>query len=387
MYKLYTAKRNRQLHQQIHLGGIIHNHCIALHKRYYRRYGTYLSPQRLKAHIAKRKKLPTYAWWSTLGSQAIQDIIERVDKGYQRFFQNLQDLQARKTTQKIGPPTFRAVRKAKSFTLKQAGWKLLGGNRLRIGSTVYKFAKSREIAGAIKTVTIKRDALGSLYVYFSCLLPAQPPVRAMTGKSAGFDFGLTTYLTGSDGTERQAPQPLKQRLRTLATANRALSRKRQGSHHRSRAQAHLARVHKRAAHVRQAFHWQLAHALCTQYDGIALETLTLQGMKALWGRKVSDLGFGTFVAILHHVAEQTGTIVHHIAPGFPSTKLCSVCGHLNDSITLRDRVWTCPACGTTHQRDHNAAINVYREGASSLGGDRVRLSERAAVGDPSIPVL
>src|SRR5262252_8216062 len=130
MYKLYTAKRNVRLHHQIDIGGVIHNHCIALHKRYYRLYGKYLSPHRLKAHIAKLKKLPKYAWWSALGSQAIQDIIERIDKGYERFFQNLKDRKAHKSLQIIGPPTFRTIRKAKSFTLKQTGWKLLGGNRL-----------------------------------------------------------------------------------------------------------------------------------------------------------------------------------------------------------------------------------------------------------------
>ena len=97
-------------------------------------------------------------------------------------------------------------------------------------------------------------------------------------------------------------------------------------------------------------------------------------MKALWGRKVSDLGFGTFVQTLHHVAAKHGTVVQHIDPWCPSTKLCSVCGHLEDSITLRDRVWTCTACGTTHKRDQNAALNIYREGASSRGGNHVRLA-------------
>jgi putative transposase len=67
-------------------------------------------------------------------------------------------------------------------------------------------------------------------------------------------------------------------------------------------------------------------------------------------------------------------VVHHIAPWFPSTKLCAVCGHVNHQITLRDRVWTCVACGTTHQRDANAAINIFREGASSHGGDHVSLA-------------
>jgi putative transposase len=374
MYKIYRSKRNERLHKQINIGGYIHNHAIALHKRYYVRYRKYLSLNQLQSHIVKLKKLPKYSWWSMLGSQAIQDILQRIDKGYQRFFQNLKDRKAKKTTLRISPPTFRKVRKAKSFTLKQAGWKLLGGNRLRIGTTVYKFAKSREIEGSIKTVTIKRDAAGDLYVYFSCIVVPQLEARAMTGKSAGFDFGLTTYLTGNDGTERHAPQPLKQGLRRIAKANWELSRKRDGSHNRRRAKAHLARVHKRVRHLRQAFHWDLAHQLCAHYDGIVLETLNLQGMKALWGRKVSDLGFGTFVQILHHVAHKTGTIVHHIDPWFPSTKLCSVCGHVNATITLRDRVWTCTACGTTHKRDHNASTNIYREGASSLGEGHVSLA-------------
>ena len=375
MYKLYRAQRNARLHHQIHIGGVIHNHCIALHRRYYSRYKKPLSPRHLKAHIAKRKKLAKYAWWSALGSQAIQDIIERIDKGYQRFFQSRKDRQANKTARRIGPPTFRNVRKAKSFTLKQAGWTLLDGHRLRIGSTIYKFAKSREIAGTIKTVTIKRDPLDDLYVYFSCRIVPQPATRAMTGNSAGFDFGLTTYLTGSDGTERHAPQPFKQALRRIAKAHRELSCKREGSHNRRRAQVHLARLYKRVTHVRQAFHWALAQALCQHYDAIVLETLHLQGMKALWGRKVSDLGFGTFVQTLHHVATKTGTSVHHIDPWFPSTKRCSVCGHLNAAITLRDRVWACIACETTHKRDHNAATNIYREGASSLGGSHVRLAQ------------
>ena len=374
LYKLYTSKRNGRLHQQINIGGVIHNHCIALHRRYYRRYKKYLPYSHLKAHITTLKKRPKYRWWTQLGSQAIQNIVERIDKGYQRFFQHVRDRQAGKTTQRVGPPTFRKVCNAKSFTLTQAGWKLLGENRLRIGTTVYKFAKSRAIEGIIKTVTIKRDALGELYVYFSCLVAPQPLSRVMTGKSAGFDFGLTTYLTGSDGSERHAPQPFKQALKQVAQAHRQLARKVKGSHNRKRALQALARVQRRVARVRQAFHWELARELCQQYDTIRLETLNLQGMKALWGRKVSDLGFASFVSILHHTAQKRGTVVQHIDPWFPSTKRCHVCGHLHDAITLRDRTWTCVNCDTTHKRDLNAAININEAGASASGGDPVRLA-------------
>jgi putative transposase len=387
MYKLYRNKRNRRLHRLINVGGAIHNHAIALHRRYYRRYKKHLSLYQLKAHITKLKQLPKYAWWKQLGAQAIQDIIIRIDKGYQRFFQNMKDRKAGTTRMKVGPPTFRKIAKAKSFTLTQTGWKLLGGNRLRIGTTTYKFAKSRDIQGVIKTVTIKRDALGELYVYFSCLVEPQSTDRAMTGKSAGFDFGLQTFLTGSDGSEHHAPQPFKRALRQIARANRQLSRKVKGSHNRQKAQQHLARVHRRVAHVRRAFHWQQAQELCKTYDIIRLETLNLGGMKALWGRKVSDLGFAGFGKILHHVADTTGTVVQHIDRWFPSTKLCSHCHKVNQHITLRDRVWTCVYCGVVHRRDYNAAVNINEEGAASSGGDCVRLPLAAAVVDPRIPRL
>ena len=379
MYKLYRSKQSKRLHKMIAIGGVIHNHCIALHRRYYRWYKTHLSLYKLKAHITKLKHRAKYVWWAGLGSQAVQDIVIRIDKGYKAFFRNLKDRQTKKTTRKVGPPTFRKVRNAKSFTLTQAGWKFLDGNRLKIGQTIYKFAKSREIEGTVKTVTIKRDPLGDLSVYFSCLVEAPSIVRAMTGKSAGFDFGLTTFLTGSDGTAHQAPHPLKRRLKDVATAHRRLSMKRQGSCNRRQARRHLDRVHKRVANQRQAFHWALAHDLCAAYDVIALETLNLQGMKALWGRKVSDLGFAGFVETLHHVASTTGTIVQPISQWFPSTKLCSTCGCMYQQITLRDRVWTCPDFGAYHQRDFNAAVNIFREGASSHGGHLVSLAP-ASVG-------
>ena len=180
MYKLYRTKHAIDTcTSRLSIGGVIHNHCIALHKRYYRLYKkTSFSCAAAKPTLPSSRQRPRYAWWSRLGSQAIQDIVERIDKGYQRFFQNVKDRKAGKTTQRIGTPTFRKVRNAKSFTLKQAGWKLLGGNRLRLGTTVYKFAKSRDIAGTVKTVTIKRDALGELYVYFSCLGGTETPEQS-----------------------------------------------------------------------------------------------------------------------------------------------------------------------------------------------------------------
>ena len=137
-----------------------------------------------------------------------------------------------------------------------------------------------------------------------------------------------------------------------------------GSQHRRQAKQTLSGVHRRIAHQRQAWHWDTARALCQRYDTIYLEDLELRGMATMWGRKVADVGFGRFVQILHQAAEKFGTHVHHVDRFFPSTKRCHVCGFINYAMTLRDRLWTCPCCGTTHRRDRNAATNIYQEGAS-----------------------
>lgn len=194
-FKLYKAKRNRKLHRQINAAGLIYNHCIALHKRYYRLYHKSLNVYALQKHLTKLKKIPRFSYLKEIGAQAVQDITQRIDRAYKLFFRNL------KQKVRTAPPSFKKVRKYKSYTLKQAGWKLLEGNAVRIGTQKYRYFKSRGIEGTVKTVTIKRDALGDLYLYFVCET-AENEVLARTGKSVGYDFGLTQFLTASDGNDR-----------------------------------------------------------------------------------------------------------------------------------------------------------------------------------------
>lgn len=93
----------------------------------------------------------------------------------------------------------------------------------------------------------------------------------------------------------------------------------------------------------------------------------MKGMQALWGRKVGDLARSEFMGILKYVAHVKGKVVHLVGRYFPSSKLCSACGGINNSLSLSDRQWACTGCGVIHDRDYNAAVNILREGASSLG--------------------
>lgn len=210
-YRLYHNRRNKLLHQRIDIAGLIWNHMVALQRRYYRLTGKYISRYTMQKHLAKlRRRSPRFAHWQMVGSQAVQELAERHDKAYQRFFD-----WKRGEGRRHGRPRFKKVEKYSSFTLKQSGWKYDGGNRIVIHGTTYKFSFSRPVEGEIKTVTIKRDNLGQLWVCFSVVMEA-PVVEASTGKIGGFDFGLKAFLTDHEGREYHSPQFLKSELDEIA---------------------------------------------------------------------------------------------------------------------------------------------------------------------------
>jgi putative transposase len=257
--------------------------------------------------------------------------------------------------------------------LKQAGWSWVGERRLRIGSRIYRLVNDRLPQGKIKTVTIKRDQLGDLYACFSVEIEVPEP-ESMSGKIAGFDFGLKDFLTVHDGqaTDRtQSPLFFKQSMDRIAKLNRALRRKNRGSNNRRRAKPNLAREYKRIADKRRDWFFKLAHQLTDQYDMLAFEDLNLKGMVKMWGRKVSDLAFAEFLSILQDVANLKGCVIHFIDRFYPSSKTCHHCGHIKADLPLSDRFWRC-ACGRSNDRDANACMNIRREGIRALGLAAVR---------------
>ena len=364
-FKLYSNHDNRELHKMIEGHASVWNHCVALQRRYYVLYGKYISKFRLMKHIGKLKQTRRFAHWTQLPSQAVQDVVTRIDKGYQAMFE------ARSQGKRWGRPRFKPRRRYKSFTLTQAGWELLPDNRIKIGTRIYRYFKSRDICGAPKRCTIKRDAVGDVYI---CVLTDHVDKdlnRAMTGKIAGFDFGLKRYLTGSNGHDIESPLFFNRSVNAIKRASRKHSTKRKGSNNRQRARLNLARKHRTIEHQRSDFHWKLAHQLTDAYDEIRLEDLNLTSMKALWGRKVSDLGFADFVLKLVYIAQKKGVKITFIDRWYPSSRTCSVCGAVNEALNLRDRTWQCPSCHTQLDRDRNAAINIYRVGASTPAGEDV----------------
>ena len=252
------------------------------------------------------------------------------------------------------------------MTFTQAGY-TLDDNRIKINciDTWFSFHKHREIKGTIKTITIKRDRCGDSWICFSCENVDDSEPKPKTGKSAGFDYGNKTFLTSDEGGTIESPQFFKQSLNTLRSLNKALSRKVKGSNNYYRACRALARQHRKVARQREDWQWKLADELCTEFDILYFETLNLDGMKRLWGRKVSDHACYQFIQIVKQKCAKHGKKLVKISQWTPTTKPCSDCGYPNKELSLSDRQWTCPECGSHHDRDVNAAINIKRAGLAA----------------------
>ena len=349
-YKLYRTDRTKHLDRMLREACFVWNHALALQKRYYRLYHKYIGIGKMKAHFAKRIHR------NLLHSQTTQEILERLDTAYQRFFSRL----AKR------PPKFRKAKDFSSILFKQGGYSL-NGNVLTINSIKkrFKFSLSRPYAGKVKTLTVKRNHIGE---FFIVMVLDQSPLsigKSHNGASVGIDFGLKKYMTLSDGTTIDNPQFLKSGLPQLQRKSRNLSKCVPGSHNRERKRLDLDRHHEKVVNQRNAFQWQLAHQLCQQYDRIFIEDLQLTGMSALWGRKMDDLAHGEFVLKLQYVATKYGVTVHKIDCYYPSSKMCT-CGYKNEGLQLHERTWQCPECGIVHKRDLLAANNILRQGIAEL---------------------
>ncbi len=371
-HKLFHDKTLKRLHNELNICGVVRNHFIALSMRYYRRYGKGLSYSQMSAHLTKLKQLKKYAHWNIPYSWALQNVVKRLAQSFREM-----------RTHKRGHPQFKKCQKHKGMTFRGEQVKiekLLAPQKqernhptykIRLNGHWYRFALHREIQGAIKEVHVTRDALGDIYITltedYSEVIP-----EPKTGKAEGFDMGIKDFLTGSDAKRYSSPMFYQQNAKDLAKAQRAFSRKVPGSNNQARSRQQVARIHKRTAHQRSDHHWKLAIELCRQSDILFFEALNLNGMKALWGKQISDLAFGEFMQKLKHQSSKRIKSVLKIDRWTPTTKSCSVCGHKNETITLAEREWTCPSCHTHLDRDHNAAINILKEGVASFGLGIVR---------------
>jgi putative transposase len=239
---------------------------------------------------------------------------------------------------------------------------------------------------APSTVTVSKDAAGRWYVSMLCEDPSVKPLPA-TDAAIGIDVGLDHLLTLSNGEKVSNPRHERRDRARLAKAQRQLARKAKGDGaNRAKARRKAAKVYARIADRRRDHLHKLTTRLVRENQTIVIEDLTVRNMvkNGSLARAISDAAWSDFRSMLEYKAQWYGREVIAIDRWFPSSKLCSACGTLQDRMPLSVRTWTCD-CGTTHDRDVNAAKNILAVGlTASVCGAGVRPQRRTPGGQSAM---
>jgi putative transposase len=371
-YKLTpTPQQIQALERTLMLCRHIYNAAVAERREAWQMSGVSLTYYQQKAEVPGIKEaMPEYA---EVNAQVLQDVILRVDRAFQAFFQRAREGQT------PGYPRFHGRERYNTFTYPQMDEH--GGARLdngffilsKIGRIAVRW--SRPIEGTPKTVTISREADG-WYAWVSCAdVPIQP--LPPTRQEAGIDLGIEAFATISDGTRIFHPGLYRKAERALKTAQRRVSRRKRGSARRRKAVTLLAKAHQKVRRQRQEFHHKTALALVRANDTIYYEELQTANMlkNHSLAKSISDAGWATFLGILSFKAACAGRRVVAVPPAYTSQR-CSGCGRVVwKGVSAR---WhRCPYedCGTHLHRDHKAAKNIERAGQALRGGVAVAASE------------
>lgn len=346
----------RKAEGQLVLCAELYNAALQERRDAYRMAGVSITAASQMKQLPDIKKLrPEY---KEIGSQVLQDVIQRLDRAFQAFFRRVQ------AGQTPGCPRFKSRHRYDSLTFKQAGWKLAGRRLTLQGIGTLRLFLSRPVEGHIKTVTLRRDRCGDWFVTFSCDdVPTKPLPE--TGKAVGIDVGLEKFLATSDGDFVENPRHLRKAEAKLKRTQRRVSKRKRGGNRRRKMVCTLARRHRKVQRARRDFHFKTARKLVHQYDFIAVEDLNVRGLsRGILAKSINDAGFSQFLAALAFKAAEAGKRVVAVNPSGTS-QVCSGCGcEPRGKKSLSVRTHRCSECGLVLDRDVNAALNILHLAAT-----------------------
>src|SRR5438876_1981781 len=353
----------------------VYNWALSTSKVSYFQHGVKLSHNSLSQAMTALKKEEGTVWLSEVSSVPLQQALRHLKSAFTNFFEG-----------RAQYPVFKKKHGVQSATYTENAFTLCG--------TQLTLAKQREPLDIVwsrplpegckpSSVTITKDKAGRYFV--SILVEEEIAPLAPTQKAIGLDLGLKSFLITSDGKTISNPKYYARDEKKLAKAQRRHAKKKKGSKNREKARKKVAKLHARIADTRRDFQHQVSTKLIRENQVICVETLNVKGMLQNHGlaKAISDVGWGGFVRQLEYKATWYGRTLIKIDRWYPSSKTCSACGHVLESLTLDVREWACPVCGMCHDRDINAACNILTEGLSvaACGGNGrpVRVKARQAV--------
>jgi len=317
----------------------------------------------------KKQKLPTpakykteFEWLKEVDSLALANAQMNLQKAYSNFFRD----------KKIGFPKFKCKHRNKeSYTTNNQGGNIrIEGNKIKLPKLGFvKLIQHREIKGEeIKSCTLSKSPTGKYYI--SILVEYKKDTPKTEPKNIlGLDMDMKELFTDSQGNKAAYPRFYRKSQDKLNKGQRKLSKCVKGSSNRNKQRKKVAKIHEKIANQRKDFLHKLSRILADNFDMICIEDLNMKAMSQCLnlGKSVCDNGWGMFTTFLSYKLEEAGKYLVKVDKWFPSSKICSACGHVKEELSLSERIWTCVECGTIHDRDYNAAKNILAEGMRTAG--------------------
>lgn len=316
-----------------------------------------------------RSELKTeHEWLGEVNSQALQSALRNLDTAYKNFFRD---------THAVGFPKFKSRKQKQSFQCPQHCSVDFGKGTISIPKAKdIPAVLHRRFKGTVKTVTISMTPSGRYFasVLVDTSMQEMKPSEPMRDTTVGIDLGIKSLAVCSDGRTFANPKNLQRSLDRLKLLQKRLSRKQKGSANRNKARIRVARLQEHIANSRKDSLHKITHALThdSQVRTICMEDLNVKGMQRNHhlAQAVGDASFGMFLTLLEYKCSWYGVNLIKIDRFAPSSKTCGKCGHVYKGLNLSERSWTCPECGTHHDRDFNAACNIKEFGLKALPTER-----------------
>ena len=303
-----------------------------------------------------------YTWLRDVPAVCLVQAVIDMDDAYQNFFRSGK-----------GYPKFKSKhhsRKSCRFPGSDSAV-LQDSNCLKLPKLgLVKYEKDREFSGILRNIVVSQDSDGKYYA--SCLVdtgveaPKLQPVEAST--TVGIDLGLKDFIVTSDGRKIPNPRFYATIDRHIARLQKHESRKQKGSKRRARIRLKINKLYVKKRNLIKNYIYHVAKTLLRESQTLVMENLNIGGMvkNHKLAKSIQNVCWGELRRVLTYKSQWLGRNLIFIDRWAPSTKTCSCCGFHNSTLTLSDRSWRCPGCGTHHDRDINAALNIKRMGLEKL---------------------
>lgn len=355
---------------------VVYNDAIRCRDEAYKA-GEKLSASQVQTRvITEAKQAKVREWLGEVASVALVQSVGDAHKAHQNWQNSL-------SGKRKGPKAGRPRRKSRkdhrqSFRLTRNGFSLRDGGVYLARIGVVDVVWSRELPAPASSVSVIKEPDGRYYASF--VVERVDTALPTTDRECGVDMGLDMFasIAYSDGTDEKVSNPryLRAAERRLARAQRALSRKAKGSKNRQKARHRMAVEHRKVREKRADAQNKLAHRLARDNQAVYVETLGIKGLaRTRLAKSVNDAAWGQFLGKVKNKADQYGRLFHPLPRQFPSSQICSACGHRDGPKPLKIREWDCPHCGTHHDRDLNAARNLLFEGQRQVAAGRKGVAE------------